>query len=549
MDEMYYQAKIKEFKKNNDWQGMYNFWLIEKLQEPKLWDNSEFLSEIAFGCGKLASVSANDIPRKNQEKEKFLYQKSEYRKEAERLWKRCIELMPKNPKYLSGLGYLYYQNAVELNQPRGRRDGNKRKESEIAIQYFNQSLGIDSKRIKDLYRKGYLLVEILPTTCWKDRNFELAKQYRLDGIKSLDAAITYRESLDTKIPRQQDERNRCYNEYIKSFYSLGSVYYEMIINKWDEAIFALGLRKIVDENDKISYNPQDLNHANLSYQYYNNCLVADINHREACEKVDKLYSLGKADFAKYWILSGNGQKLDKYVSAEAIKYRDDAEQYFIQALNCSWSQEKQRQKKDYIAEKLARLYITKGSPEDNRPYEEAVKVIKKYQYGRLDPYILHTLSLALMLMGRHEEAKRNLIEAANTKFNRDIWTSYFSLGCLLLRKGEIEDANEYFDKALQLKETDKLLFGKALIAYKSNRELEALEFIQKSNQVNPYNIAISKYLDIWSKKLGNVQSAIRDKNEENEEIEDYSYYMYDAFGYDEEMGMDFDEYLDKFGYS
>ena len=119
----------------------------------------------------------------------------------------------------------------------------------------------------------------------------------------------------------------------------------------------------------------------------------------------------------------------------------------------------------------------------------------------------------------------------------------------IARLQAIEDANEYFDKALQLKETDKLLFGKALIAYKSNRELEALEFIQKSNQVNPYNIAISKYLDIWSKKLGNVQSAIRDKNEENEEIEDYSYYMYDAFGYDEEMGMDFDEYLDKFGYS
>lgn len=51
------------------------------------------------------------------------------------------------------------------------------------------------------------------------------------------------------------------------------------------------------------------------------------------------------------------------------------------------------------------------------------------------------------------------------------------------------------------------------------------------------------------RNLGNVQSEIRDKNEENEEIEDYSYYMYDAFGYDEEMGMDFDKYLDKFGYS
>lgn len=542
MNEIYYEVKIKEFKKNNDWEGLYNFWLAE----PKLWDNSNLLSDIAFACGKLASVSSNDIPRNDQQQKKFLDYKSKYRKEAERLWKRCIELMPNNPTYLYGLGYLHYQNALELNQPKGRRDGNKRKESEIAIQYFNQSLEVDSKRIKDLYRKGYLLVELLPSTCWKDGNFELARQYRLDGINSLELAITYWESLDITIRQQEDERKRCYQEYIKSFYSLGSAYYEMIINKWDEAIFALGLRKIIDENDKISYNPQDLNHANLSYQHYHNCLVSDINYREACEKVDKLYSLGKANFAKYWILSGNGQKPDKYLSAEVIKYRDDAEQYFIQALNCSWSQEKQRQKKDYIAEKLARLYISKGSKEDNRPYQKAVEVIQKYQCGRLDPYILHTLSLALMLIGRYEEAKKNLIEAANLKFNRDRWTSYFLLGSLLLRKGDLEDASQYFDKAMQVKETDTLLFGKALIAYKAERKLEALELIKKSNQINPYNIAIRKYLDIWSKKLGNVESKIDD---DSEEIEDYSHYMYDAFGYDEDCGMDFYEYLDKFGYT
>ena len=48
----------------------------------------------------------------------------------------------------------------------------------------------------------------------------------------------------------------------------------------------------------------------------------------------------------------------------------------------------------------------------------------------------------------------------------------------------MEDASQYFDKAMQVKETDTLLFGKALIAYKAERKLEALELIKKSNQIN-----------------------------------------------------------------
>jgi len=155
-------------------------------------------------------------------------------------------------------------------------------------------------------------------------------------------------------------------------------------------------------------------------------------------------------------LSGNGQKNDKD-APEAVKYRDEAEHYLIQALNCPWSREKQKQKKDYIAERLARLYITKGTQEDYLPYQQAVDTIEKYQPARLDPYIIHTLALALMLAKRYPEAQTKLKEAVNNRNKLDIWTSYFLMGCSLLREGRLFEASQEFQKARQKKETDTLL--------------------------------------------------------------------------------------------
>lgn len=93
----------------------------------------------------------------------------------------------------------------------------------------------------------------------------------------------------------------------------------MIINKWDEAVFALGLRGNIHTTNRVTYNRQDLENANKSRQYFQNCWMVDRPDGEAatrtvsfaCEGVDKLYSLGKVAFAQYWILSGNSQKKTK----------------------------------------------------------------------------------------------------------------------------------------------------------------------------------------------------------------------------------------------
>lgn len=492
--------EIDRLEKSNDWIGIYTiFTPIETLQQREEWTDARLLSNIGFAGGMLAKVSTDNIPRRDPDKREFLDQKSKYRQASKILRQRCIELEPNNATYIANLAYLHYQSAIELKQPRGRRDGNVRKEAEEAIKYYDQALAVAQNRIKELYRKGYLLAEILPNTYWRDRNFNLGKQRRLEGIESFQSAIQIWQSLDVNNRQQKQERARCHNEYVKSLYCTGSAYCEMIINKWDEAVFALGLRGNIHTSNRVTYNRQDLENANKSRQYFQNCWMVDRPDGEAatrtvsfaCEGVDKLYSLGKIAFAQYWILSGNGQKKDEDVP-EATQYRDEAEHYLNEALRFSWSPEKQQQKKDYIAERLARIYISKGE------YQQAVEVIEEYQAFNLDPYIIHTLALALMLLGRHEEAQKKLQEAVNNRFNLAKRISHFLIGCSLLREDRLSEALQEFQKAKHIKITDALLFGEALISYKSNEKDKALELIKQANEINPYRISIGKYLERWS---------------------------------------------------
>ena len=556
--------RIQQLKSKNNLASIYEFFhSLDNSQQAEVWKNAKILNEIGFACGKLAEVSIHEIPKNDIDKKRFLKEKAKYRDETKRLRERCLEIESNNLSYLSSLAYLHYRNALELNQPRGRRDGNKKKEADAATEYYNQILTIDCSRIKDLYRKSYILTEILPGTCWGNGNVTLANQKRLEGIQTFQKAIQIWEFLDCNNNQQKLERDRCRKEYIKSLYSTGSAYCEMIINKWDEAIFALELRKIVNREDNATYYPQDLENANNAWQYFHKCwetdrpdgAVATITTTGACEGVDKLYALGKVAFAQYWILSGNGQKKDEDVS-KAIEYRDRAEKYLNEALEFPWSPNKQSQKKDYIAERLARLYISKGE------YEQAAEVINNHRSSKLDAYICHTLALALMLLGKHNEAQIHLQEAIDSRGNVDRWTSHFLIDCSLLRQNYLDAARQKFQNLAEERITDTLLFAQALIAYKfykrdgmTEKKEIAVELIKQANQNNPYRVSIGKSLEKWSK--GKVHSVIpvqtrshyQRRSLQPLEVEDYTRYEYEAFGYDEDMGIDFDSYLDRYGYS
>ena len=552
-DKIKFKNEIYILKQRNDWLSIYRkFSPISQLQQlQELWTDAEILSDLGFACGMLAKTSKEELPKKQDERDRFLDQKTKYRNEARMIWVRCTELMPNNPSYWANFGYLHYQNAMELKPPKVRRDGNLQQEAEEAIKCYDKALAIAPNRIKELYRRGKLLADILPSIYWKKKNGKLAKEKRIEGIRSCQNAIQRWESLDSNNHEENRERSRCRNEYIKSLYCTASTYYEMIINKWEPAIFTLGLRKIISSEDKILYNPSDLENAKNSAQYFEKCRVADTpNGKSAkiaingsCEGVDKLYSLGKVAFVQYWILSGNGQKKDEYVP-EAISYRNQAEQYLKQALEFPYSLEKQRQKKDYIAERLARLYISKEE------YEKAIEIIEKYRSNRVDPYILHTWSLGLMLLGRHSEAQTKLQEAIDNQYNLDKWTSYFLLGCSFLREGRLDESATVIQEAKSQKETETLLFAEALIAYKQKRKSEAIKLIERANKLNPYCVSIGKYLTKWSEGKIHPVEVLQSKSLSRKlsDDEDYTQIKYDAFGYNESMEISFDQYLDIFGY-
>ena len=517
-------GELGQMQQRNDWIGIYNrFQPIESISQnyPDVWNNPGILSTIGFACGKLAETSSipRDMFQDEKRRQAFLKQQAKYRYETEVLRKRCVELMPNNPGYWSSLGYLHYLNAHELNQPRGRRDGNIREEIEKALEYFEKALSLDSSRITDHYRKGYLLAEILPQqilfgkqSYGAENRVELARQKIQEGIASFSQAIQIWESLNPTDEKQNEKRKRYRKNYIKSLYHTGCAYYQLIYRDWDEAVYALGLRENITERDNLSFIPQDLQNANNAWRHFYSCWVADrvdglmsseepsvttTSRDGEMEGVHKLYRLGKVSFVRYWILSGYGQK----DTPQAIENRNKAESYLLAALDFAWSPEKQRQKKDFVAELLARVYISKGE------YTKAIEVIKKHRGRSLDPYIAHTAAVALMLSGKYAEAQQTLTEALQDRGNKAIWTTQFLKGCAYLREGALDKAQQAFTKAdiearKHGKETlDTWIIGQAFVSYKSDNVQEAIEFLKRAVEVNPYRLSVHRRLQSWQRDV------------------------------------------------
>lgn len=515
------EHQILRMKKCDDWIGIYNLFApLENIAQnyPDVWNNVEILSEIGFACGKLAETSSipPDIFQNKQRKNTFLYQQANYRRVTEMIRRRCIELAPDNPGYLSSLAYLYYQNTQELKQPRGRRDGNIREEAQKALQSYDKALSIDDTRIADLYRKGYLLAEILPEQILFNRNkdnsenvFELSRTTRLEGIDTLLKAIEVWQSLKPSNEIQNEKRKRSYKEYIKSLYSTGRAYYDQIRKDWDMTVYALRLQKAISESDTVGYSPDDLDNANNAWSYFYHCWLThqqdsiqisdewQVNTsnttNDGVDGVYKLYWLGKTSFTQYWILSGYGQK----DTPEAIKYRQRAANYLNAALKFPFPVEKLKQNKKFIAELLARLYISQGD------YTQAVEVINQNCGSFGDEYIAHTLSLALILNGQNSEAQSILEECSLSKTNKAIWEAHFLIGCSHLSKGSFEQASQAFQNADQearkqgKRTIDSLLIGQAFVYYKFNRKQEAIKYLQEAHRLNPYRLSVRRYLVKW----------------------------------------------------
>lgn len=517
--------ELKTLESQNDWLAIYSkFSPLDSLHHraPEVWNDSDLLNKIGFAIGKLAETSGipRDIFKDEGEKNRFLKQQAKYRAETESVRRHCIELFPNNPTYHSSLGYLHYQNVHELTQPKGRRDGNIREEVEKAIESIDRAIALDPTRISDVYRKGYLLTEVLPkqilfarTYADSDDRPSLAKEVIKQGIQCFKKVEFLWESMSSDSGTDQNLKKRYRKDYIKSLYHTGTAYYELIINDWDEVSVALQLLGDNTPVKSISAEPNqfDLHNAENAWHYFSKCWQVDqpdslkgqpFNPKQQCsgaiEGVFKLYWLGKVSFARYWILSLFGFNN----TDEALKQRITAEKYLSAALESPWTVENQRQKRDFVAELLARLYLT------SKDYKKAEETINRHKSGKFtDPYVANTLAIALQLLGRFKEAGQVLADAVNNHSNKAVWISSFLLGCNYLNEGELDKARREFELAAKLAKKhgkdslDSSLVGLAFVSYKSADLSNAVKFLEEANQLNPYRLATQLRLDRWKQKL------------------------------------------------
>ena len=478
----------------------------------EVWTNAETLSTIGFACGKLAETSSIpwDIRQDEGKKKNFLKQQAQYRKETEFVRRRCLELSPNNATYLTSMAYLYYQNVLELNAQGGRRDGDIREEIKQALEWLDRTLEVNPNRITDLYRKGRLLTDILPKQILFGRSLEsetnkpaVANETRQQGIRILERVVGIWQSL----PEDHWERKRYRKEYIKSLYQLGNAYYDMIFNTWDEAIFAFHLDEGIPERMQPPSFAYEIDKGKKSHEYFMRCWQADkpndlyldettLNRTpsEGVEEgVHRLYWLGKTAFSLYWLSSGYGQ----VETDEALIWQEKAEQYLTAALNLPWSSQKQRQKKGFIAELLARFYITKKQP------QKSVRIVDQQQIRKPEAYIQQTYALALLLMGEREKALQTLLNIANDRQNKAKWTTQLLIGCTLLEENSLKEAEEAFTRAqkeahAQGKEAiDSALIGRAFVSYKSQNRGTGIKYLEQARELNPNRLAVHKRLQDW----------------------------------------------------
>jgi tetratricopeptide (TPR) repeat protein len=520
--------KIKKMTAKNDWIGIYNmFTPINELKDkPHIWNNHYLLSELSFAAAKLSETYINlkQHFQDDTEKKNFLSRQRKYRNEAIMLRKRCIELDPKNPGYYSNLAYSHYQFTLELTTPGGRRDGNVMQEAEKAIEYIDKALKIDPHRIPDLYRKGNILSSILPPltlfgkthvtssegTDTPKEQINKAKELIAQGIECFKKA----EKVYEIMPLLEDKMTKRYHkEYVKSLYDMARAFNELVTSDWDITVYLFPLTDYSNITRNISINRTDIKYIDNAIETLQRCIIEDrklnisgikeidyiftAKFNGWCEGVNKLYSLGKFYFQKYWLLTKAGE----YESIEANYYRDEAEKYLLEALRFPWIPEKQKQGKGFIAERLARLYITR------KEYDKAIDVLTNFIKGKTDYYIRYTYSSAAILAGKYNTAKEQVELALRyEKSNLEIWLGYYLLAFSEYKKGNLEKAFELLKKVKDLcektakKNLDSVLIAEAFIYYKQNNIENALKCLETAMNLNPYRTSIKLRYQKWKNK-------------------------------------------------
>lgn len=409
--------KIDEYKRNNDWKGIVDlFEPLDNLKNHSSWNNPSELYDIAYACSKLGELQLG----KEKDKDHLAYIKK-YREICIDIYQRCMELEPSNFRYPSGIAYRYYLNVMEVTKQKGRRDTSANKEIDNALQWLDVSLSIYPDNIKDIGRKGYLLLDkkadILrfSNNDWSRDFFKELEEIEREGAKCYRRVIEIYESL------QDENKKKFYRkEYIKSLYRLSKYYFKSVKDPWNEYIG----NKIVGVNIKLNYNNSDYQNILESLNLIEKCIKlltnCELNEVEKIGKeikkgnfwngspMDILYQVGNIYLLMYFIklqLENHDERIDLY--------REFTEKFLKEAINLGNEIRRTSNNRNtwFISEKLARYYIISGD------YKLAIKLLEKPR----DSYIKNTYAVALILEGSEESlsiAKQTLEGIIDDRYNK-----------------------------------------------------------------------------------------------------------------------------------
>lgn len=457
-------TSLENYFKDSNWDAILKFFgPIDQVEKgfPNIWGDDNIISKLAFAASKYCATGI--IPRElkgnSKMKGEFLKERTICRDQAEILFKRCIELDKFNARYYSNIGYFYYQNVMELTMPNGRRDGNVIEEINKAIKYFEQALKYDDKRIKDYYRKGYLLVSKLPQqlkfglhdVASEKKDIDV-KEIVLEGINCLDKVIELWESLDETETKDKKEKDRCYKEYVRSLYNRGKSFDDIFYNYWNEVFYkTLIYDKENMFEEVINISKKHIDYLKESKCSFEKCWIIEYPTEQGLENIqieevnklcgswveeasDKLYRLGITYLNICWSIKDD----KRYSQDKVYEYLNKSINLFNKAISVKISNNPMLKLK-YISEKLARAYITKCD------YNEAIRVLKNIKLGPADQYVINTLSLAYYLMKNYDNCIELLEPIARDKRNKVQLYSKLILGLSYYKLDKKDSALKIFN--------------------------------------------------------------------------------------------------------
>ena len=406
-------ARLSKLEKQNDWKGMCDlFEPLEKIREKDIWNDPDVLYGVGFACSKMA-----DFERERLKEKGYLENKRRYRELCIEILKRCCELDSHNYSHVLALGYRHYKNVLELTQPKGRRDGNVKKEIELALEWNNRALELNPDSIKAHYRIGRIMDKRVDNyrysvKQWSKEVFDAIEEMEFNAVGHLEKAV----ELYEKIGEHEKAKKDNHREYVRSLYSLAKYYCEKTqMNDWLYQYYLLNLLngqfqiKQIMEQDKRNLNAAkeyidkcfeslfntkpnpDIDFTHLASQYDENSELKKLSI------IDMLYRMGLIYLYLYFMEVIRG----KNSSINMEEYGNKAGTYLRAAkrvANLYRSKGVNRRNTYYINNWLAWYYILTGN------LKSAEHEIK----GAKDGYVKCTYAIVLLLF--KQDSKYTLAE-------------------------------------------------------------------------------------------------------------------------------------------